>query len=238
MNYLHILTVRFDGIIAPDDLPAFRGALAEAIGLEHEWFHNHNNDPKDERRLHYRYPLIQYKRRGNQPLLVAIGPGTQAAQMFFQQLDWDFRLRGEARPMAVDRLCLERYPLGIEAGEAMPYTYRLQDWQPLNQENYRKYQQLQGLREVIDFLQPKLIAHLLNFAKGIGWNVQEHIELEITDMYPSYQRSFKGFAPTLFNFAFRTNLQLPNFIGLGKGASLGFGTIHQQKQRKRTHIHG
>jgi len=37
-----------------------------------------------------------------------------------------------------------------------------------------------------------------------------------------------------FNIEFKTNVFLPNFIGLGKGVSIGFGTIKQiyQKENK------
>lgn len=33
-----------------------------------------------------------------------------------------------------------------------------------------------------------------------------------------------------FDIQFRTNVRLPEFIGLGKGVSLGFGTIMSEDQ--------
>ena len=58
---LRLLSVTFQSTIEPWELPQFRGAMAHKVGLEHEWFHNHNNEDPDKPKLHYRYPLIQYK---------------------------------------------------------------------------------------------------------------------------------------------------------------------------------
>ncbi|MEZ4775447.1 MAG: CRISPR-associated endonuclease Cas6 [Bacteroidia bacterium] len=232
MDHIHVLNVLFDTIIGPQDLPAFRGAFAHRVGLENEWFHNHDNS-ESEHKFHYRYPLIQYKRRGNQPQIVCIGQGVEAARMFFDNLVWDMEMNGVLRPMQVEELVLRKYPIGI--GEEMIYTYQLYDWQPLNQKNYREYQSLQGLMEIIQFLEPKLVAHIISFAKGIRWSIEQKIQLEITEMYPIRTREFKGFEPVLFNFAFQTNVLLPDGIGLGKGASTGFGNIRRRKQREERH---
>ena len=141
MDHIRILNVLFDTVIGPHDIAAFRGAFAHRVGLEHEWFHNHDNSDNGHR-FHYRYPLIQYKRRGNQPLLICIGQGVDAARMFFENLRWDMELNGSFRPMEIEELCLRRYPIGIS--EEIEYTYHITDWQPLNQKNFREYQQLEG----------------------------------------------------------------------------------------------
>ncbi|RMG16516.1 MAG: hypothetical protein D6730_24995 [Bacteroidetes bacterium] len=232
MDHTYVLTARFDEPLAADHLPAFRAALAEAVGFEQEWFHNHNNDPGDQRQLHYRYPCVQYKLQGHQPVLVAIGPLALKVRSLFEKLQWDLSLMGGQRSMQVDRLCLQRFPLAVEPGQELPYHYRLIDWQALNQQNYRSFQQLQGLQASIEFLHPKLIAHIINFAKGISWNIETRLVVEITEMFPSYSRNYKGFRPQLFNFAFRSNACLPDMIGLGKGASLGFGVLRKRRSRK------
>jgi hypothetical protein len=58
MKNLRILQVAFDTEIQPYELPYFRGAVARKVGIEHEWFHNHDNTNGG---THNRYPLIQYK---------------------------------------------------------------------------------------------------------------------------------------------------------------------------------
>ena len=227
---LHVLSVLFDTIIAHQDISAFRGALAERVGLEHEWFHNHNN-AEDGHRFHYRYPLVQYKRREQQPELIALGQGVEAAKMFFESLQWDMQMKGRLRKMDIEELTLRKYELKIV--EEPIYTYRIHDWQALNQKNYDAYKGMEGLFEMIRFLEPILVAHILSFCKGIRWFVDKEIKLEITEMYPSNHAHYKGISPVLFSFAFRTNVLLPNRIGLGKGASQGFGIIRKLRTRER-----
>ena len=110
---LHVLSVLFDTLIAHQEIPVFRGAMAEKVGFEHEWFHNHNNS-EDGSDFHYRYPLIQYKRRGHQPELLAIGQGVDAARMFFESLDWKMKIKGEIRDMPIEELKLKKYELKLE----------------------------------------------------------------------------------------------------------------------------
>jgi hypothetical protein len=43
MKNLRILQVAFDTEIQPYELPYFSGAVARKVGIEHEWFHNHDN---------------------------------------------------------------------------------------------------------------------------------------------------------------------------------------------------
>ncbi len=232
LTHIQVLQVIFDIILAPEDLYAFRGALSERVGHEHDWFHNHNNDDS-EHQFHYRYPLIQYKLRGNQPMLVCIAQGVQAARMFFEQQDWSLTMKGMYRPMEIDELRLKKYPVEVkDLEEGLPYSYRLKYWQALNQDNYRRYNELEGLREIVDFLEPLLANHLISFAKGISWQIPGRFEVQITEMYPTRFPRFKEIHTLAFNFNFDTNLLLPDYIGLGKGASLGYGTITRIKRKR------
>ena len=86
MKKLRVMTVAFDTTIEPYEIPAFRGAIAAKVGLEHEWFHNHNNEGlkqvpnhldayvESQQQYHNRYPLIQYKisanRHQKRPMLI------------------------------------------------------------------------------------------------------------------------------------------------------------------------
>ncbi len=67
MKKLRLLAVSFDTHISPWELKQFRGAVSQKVGLEHEWFHNHDNSGEEQDspsygrpRYHHRYPLIQY----------------------------------------------------------------------------------------------------------------------------------------------------------------------------------
>ena len=94
MKPIRILSVTFDTEIAAHETPAFRGAVIEKVGLEHELFHNHNNDPQARVAYHYRYPLVQHKRWRRKPSIVFIDKGVDQAQHFFMQPDWRLDFAG------------------------------------------------------------------------------------------------------------------------------------------------
>ncbi|MCS7004321.1 MAG: CRISPR-associated endonuclease Cas6 [Cytophagales bacterium] len=48
------------------------------------------------------------------------------------------------------------------------------NWIALNQDN-KEYQKLGRSAEQIQFLEKKLIENILNFAKGLNWNVEKNI---------------------------------------------------------------
>lgn len=231
---IRVLNVVFDTILGEDELCIFRGALAERVGLEHDWFHNHNNSDEGSQ-FYYRYPLIQYKLKGNQPMLVCIGQGVHAASMFFEQEDWSLTMKGQYRRLEIEELRLKKYVLSVAPleGDALPYKYRIKRWQALNQNNYSKYPQQNGLRIMVDFLESLLANHIISFAKGIQWRIPERFEVQISEMYPVRYPRFKGIRPMVFDFTFESNLLLPDFIGIGKGVSLGYGTIKRIRSRKR-----
>lgn len=76
---LRLLTVAFDAPIHTWELPAFRGAVAEKAGYEHDLFHNHNNDTGG---YHYRFLLIQYTQGHGHPMLVCLNEGLKNYTIF------------------------------------------------------------------------------------------------------------------------------------------------------------
>ena len=90
---LRVLSVSFDTHIKPYELPSFRGALAHKVGIEHEWFHNHDNATGG---FHNRYPLIQYKLdtyMGQfRPMMLCLDAAVEEAHHFFSQPDWTVRI--------------------------------------------------------------------------------------------------------------------------------------------------
>ena len=109
MKQVRILSVAFDTEIAAHETPAFRGAVIEKVGLEHELFHNHNNDPSAKVAYHYRYPVVQYKRQGRRPSIVFIDEGVGQAQHFFMQPDWSLEFAGRRYNASISDLKVRTY---------------------------------------------------------------------------------------------------------------------------------
>ena len=229
---LRILSVSFDTHIDPWELPRFRGAIARKVGVEHEWFHNHNNETGG---YHQRYPLIQYKldtqRDKIRPMLLCLDHGVEEAHHFFSQPDWSVRIGEHHHAMRIARLHVDQYRLGVWE---TPMTYRIHKWKPFNPENFDVWKTLSGISEQYAFLERLLTTHIIAFAAGIGWNIPERFEVRITRELKKEWLSYKDIKVLAFTLDFTANVSLPEYAGLGKGAGVGFGVVRKQKTEKES----
>ena len=104
-------------------------------------------------------------------------------------------------------------------------TYRLLNWLPLNSKNYIEYQNLDSLLPRVQMLERVLIGNILSFLKGVGIHVDEQLKVLITDILGQRAATYKGVQLMTFDVEFKTNLTLPQDIGLGKNVSVGYGTL-------------
>ena len=226
MHRLRTLAVSFDTRIDPWELPRFRGAVANKVGLEHEWYHNHNNETGG---YHQRYPLIQYKldASGGQmrPMLLCLDQGIEEAHHFFSQPDWALRIGEQQHDMRIARLNVHQHTLNVWE---TPLRDRIHKWKAFNPENYEHYRSLSGIADQFGFLERLLATHIIAFASGVGWDAAPRFDLKITDLIKKEWVDHKGIKMLAFTLEFEANVSLPDFIGLGKGAALGFGVVRRQ----------
>jgi hypothetical protein len=226
MKKLRILAVSFDTHIQPYQLSAFRGAVASKVGWEHDWFHNHDNSTEGGGKTINRYPLIQYKldTRGDQmrPMLLCLDEAIEEAHHFFSQPEWSVTIKDQQHNLAIAQLRVNQYTLNVWQ---RPFSYRLHKWLALNSENYKLWQNLEGLGERVEFLEQKLRNHILSFAKGVDWTIEEKIEVKILSFQEPEWIAYKNIKTLAFTLDFKANISLPDFIGLGKGASRGLGVV-------------
>ncbi|WP_337940462.1 CRISPR-associated endonuclease Cas6 [Parabacteroides sp.] len=223
MKRVKILYVRFNNELRNDEIEMFRGAvLSKLQETSSVLFHNHVG-----KNFRYSYPLIQYKRLAGKASIVCLEEGTEAIGELFSAGDFSFRIGTRMVKMEI-ALITARQVLVQPWGTS--FTYRLNRWLPLNEENYRVYQTLEGLVDRSVFLEKKLIGNILSFAKGIGIYLEDEVVCKILDMEEPYWVMYKGVRMMAFNIRFKTNLSLPDSIGLGKGVSLGSGILHSIQQ--------
>ena len=221
------MRVTFDMRLDEQDIRAFRGAIAHKVGLEHEWFHNHNNDETNNHKLFYRYPLIQYKTRRGNPMIVFLDECTQEAHRLFSQPDWRINLQGNEIDLKVKDLEIKEYKVDVTKRY---YLYSIRNWMPLTQENYQQYKRTDRLIDRVEMLENKLNNHLVGFSKGIKRERGQRIEAYITNINKAFPLRFKEQRLMGFHLEFKTNLYLPSFIGLGKGKSVGNGTVRELRE--------
>ncbi len=218
MEKVKVLIVRFGNEITREEIPLFRGSIVNAMENANLLFHNH----VDGGGLRYAYPLIQYKRINQKAAIVCLGEGTDAIGQFFSSCNFDVALGERQVKLEVESVKAEQHLVQIWDGE---FAYHIRRWLPLNQDNYETYCQEESLAERCALLERLLTANILSFAKGMGIHFDEQVVAKITQLDNPRTQYYKGVRLLSFDAEFKTNVSLPDYIGLGKGVSLGMGTV-------------
>lgn len=217
MERVKTLIIRFKNILNYGEIPQFRGAIINTMNNANILFHNHSDEG-----YRYAYPLIQYKSLGHCATIVCIGEGTEAIGEFFRECNFDIVVGSRNIHLQIE---------DIKATQTLvqqwndSFTYHINRWMPLNQENYDKFKEEESLVNRDELLEHILTGNILSFAKGIGLFVEQPLNCKLTGLEQPYSATFKGNKVMCFDASFTTNISLPAYIGLGKGVSLGYGII-------------
>lgn len=224
---LNVLTVTYDTDINDREVPLFRGAVIASVDAGAEsgtLFHNHEGDG-----FHYSYPLIQYKCIGHRPMLVGVQEGALAVWEYLQTDPPELTLNGR-RVVHVRQERVDASELEFTVTDGMVNTYTLHRWLALNSSNYAAYAEAKGLVEKVQRLERILTGNILSMASGLGVFVDVPINVQITDICGKPRVvNYKKVGMMAFDIEFRSNVILPDFIGLGKGNSRGFGIVRNKK---------
>lgn len=223
MNKTKLLLIRFVNPISQKEIHYFRGAIIQAMESAKVLFHNHQ-----EEGFRYSYPLIQYKRIGGNAAIVCIGEGTEAIGEFFSNCNFDIVLGNTPLHLEVSQVKAEQ--VLIQVWDDL-FSYTLRKWLPLNQSNYQEYMQLKSLSEQCAFLERILTGNLLSFASGFNIHFDQGVKVHITALEDVRTYSYKGFQMQGFDIQFKSNVSLPDYIGLGKSVSVGFGMVKRVAER-------
>jgi len=227
MKKIKVLKVQFDLPITQDELPLFRGAVISMVGKENILYHNH----KENDELRYAYPLIQYKRIHKKAALVCVGDdGTESIGAFFSRGSNHVQLGDKECDLNVEQIKADTYV--VQIWNSM-FTYRIRRWLPLNQENYEKYMALESIADKYVMLERLLIGNVLSFAKGVDVHFDNQVQCKITAVDDPYIVNYKGVKMMSFDAEFKTNVSLPDYVGLGKGVSLGMGTVVKKYENRK-----
>lgn len=218
MYKLPTIVIQFDDEIESKALPYFRGAVIASLEKKDILFHNH-----DEDKLRYSYPLIQYKRIHKKAAVMGVGKGIEVISQLLTARDFNYQIGNEKVEMHIE--AVNAYDNEIKLTENADFPYRLHNWLPLNSENYKQYQEADSLVERIQILERVLIGNILSFLKGVGIYLEEQINLHIIDITGQRAVTYKNVKLMAFDIEFKTNIQLPQYIGIGKNASIGCGVL-------------
>jgi hypothetical protein len=218
IRILH-LTLQTEEKLKPEEAVGIRGCLGRRFE-DKAIFHHHKEDG-----LVYSYPLIQYKVLDGKTLIIGIREGVDALMEHKDQIDslWLFDRTVKVKERLV--LVKEKKERFSITKEPIHYTF-LTPWLALNQENYREWQVL-SKKDKQEKLKKILIGNILSMAKGLEYVVTDEIKVDLD--VRSVQTALKGVPMVGFLGNFSVNFAIPDYLGLGKSVSRGFGTVRRTK---------
>lgn len=179
--------------------------------------HNHYSNNK----FLYSYPLIQYKFINNVVLIQGLDEGGDILKEIFSDLNY---LKLDKNYTITEKIIHEREFDIKPSSEEKHYKF-ITPWLGLNQNNYPKYINSKSWKEKKDILNKVLIGNILSMSKGLGIIVNKrlyaksHFEEKIVE--------YKGVKMNAFTGEFKIHFDFPDYMGLGKGVSQGFGCVKQ-----------
>ncbi len=198
------------------DAHKLRGYFGNLFKEHSPLLHNHFEDGS----LRYKYPLVQYKVIHETPMLVGLQEGARLLTELFLKIH-ELHLNGITYPLHQKNLDHLQAPAGLSNDL---HTYHFENlWMALNQENHTRYRALESAPEKQALLNVLLKNNLLSFFKGIGLWLEGPVMAK--GLFNEHTTQFKDKTMLAFGGEFTANVLLPDYIGLGKAVSRGFGTV-------------
>ena|SRR3989338_4008268 len=172
----------------------------------------------------YNYPYIQYKNINGNPMIIGIKEGVDVLQEIYDKYE-TLNLNGQVYDIMEKNIELREVLLGIVRKQT-PYSF-LTPWLALNERNFEQYQKFDSWAKKKEFLEKILIGNIISMSKGLGYTVPEPIKANINN-FREVHTSLKGTPMLGFLGTFSVNFEIPDYWGIGKSVSRGFGTVVRQ----------
>ncbi len=219
------LKIVFDIPLRPDQIKYWRGAIAEYAGWEDDRFHNHI----EAHTYRYRFPTIMYRSEHNQAALWAWGEGVEAIQEMLLSPKNVLTMQGKTYRLHL----IERHILDIPLSMSdQSHPYFLHNWLALNEENFKKWDNLPSLTARTAMLEQVLASNIIAFAKAIHWQLPQRLEVTLLQIRSTHTVPHKGVPMVAFDVSFSANIVLPDGLGLGKAVSMGYGVVEPLRPKR------
>lgn len=181
---------------------------------EIEMMHNHKDNG-----FIFKYPKVQYKVIDDKPVVCGINEGAKLAAKL-GLVDDEILIDNELIDVSQKEIIKKTVEFGI-AEDYIEYKF-LTPWIALNQKNINIYKELNNIKKE-EFLNKILIGNILSMSKGLEYTVEDKIYVWLNVKESDIK--LKGISMKGFTGSFKTNFKIPNYLGIGKSVSRGFGTV-------------
>jgi hypothetical protein len=195
---------------------AIRGYLGRVFP-EEPLLHHHS----DNNKLLYTYPRVQFKIIERKAHIVGIEEGVSVINNIKSKMD-HLKLETNKIEFYAPELTVTTEKFGSTDKEHR-YIF-VTVWLALNEKNYHKYL---DLYQKEDILKRTIIGNILSMCKGLGYVVKDNLKVKLS--LEETSAKLKGIPMLGFLGSFAVNFEIPDYWGIGKSVSRGFGTIIRQK---------
>lgn len=195
------------------DISKVRGFIGNEF-KEYNLLHNHYGDD-----FLFIYPKVQYKFVNQKICILGINEGGDILKIISENLDY---LDLDKRYFVTEKIIYEKKFDIKPSNEEKHYKF-ISPWIALNKFNYKKYKHSYNWKEKKILLNKILIGNILSLSKGLGIVVNKKLYAKsyLNENFINY----KSIKMNAFSGEFKINYDLPDYIGIGKGVSHGFGCI-------------
>jgi hypothetical protein len=200
-----------------DSPSALRGLIGQKFP-ENTILHHHLNDGATK--LIYSYPKVQYKILNGCPMVLGIGEAVKIVKEISNigQLD----LKGKRYIVTDKELLEEKVNYGV-AGDVISYEF-LTPWLALDEESHKRYRK-RNPEERKKQLESIIVGNIISMAKGLEYVITDKITAKVN--VHEVPALLKGTPMLGFLGTFSVNFEIPDYWGIGKSVSRGFGTIRR-----------
>lgn len=213
---IQVCRIAFDDIkLTPRHGEKIRGYLGNKYS-GNNLLHNHEED-----KFIYRYPMVQYKVLAKIPVIIGINEGASTVANIGINDD-ELILDGIKYNTFQKEIIKNEFEFGCE-DDYIKYKF-LTPWIPLSQKNVEAYREGNKIEQE-EILKKILIGNIISMSKGVGYTVDKRINCWVN--LKEKEVMLKGIRHIAFIGNFKVNFNIPNYFGIGKSVSRGFGTIEK-----------
>ncbi len=199
-----------------ENISCVRGYFATRF-IDRACLHNHDTD-----KFLYRYPQVQYKFLEDKPYLVGINEGVDVLREIFDEFE-TVTLNGNRYEITERHMSIKKQAFGLSP--VINYYEFVTPWIALNSKNYDRYRGAQDDEQRVAYLRRYLIGNLLSMSKSMGYMVPGEIKCDV-DLV-KVNSEYKGKSFVSFKGRFLVNFEIPDYLGIGKAVSKGYGTVRK-----------
>jgi hypothetical protein len=208
------LTLKTDRPVK-EDASKLRGYIGSKFG-EYPILHHHIKEVG----YLYTYPRVQYKIIEGLPYILGIEEGAKVLREISEELT-ELEL-GKSTYKVEQRLLLDQEIRLRPTKRNIKYAF-LTPWLAFNPKNYKRYREIRDWKEKKEFINSILIGNILSMCKGLGIVVDKRLFAHT--LIDAQKVEYKNVEMIGFTGEFKVNFDIPDFFGLGKGVSQGFGCV-------------